>query len=258
MNYYPLINKNEVKIKYLDKGAILFIHCLVDKKIILNDTAKLIIDNCDGKNNVSDIVRIVYEKYQKIDIATIQKDVMDALKICDKYGIINWKKRMNPFIQYSCYKGLGFHEIYLNSQYLIKYKFQNNFSNIKTNTSQIMDKDIFSQLLYLNYAKAYFIKKNDTPVALVILNNEQTNYIWKIVEISYSEHFDIKNEFNIIAGYIAKNLKENLYHNSKYALGFYIDIDPKDEESIKSMGFKKQGLLKDENNKDISSMWMVL
>lgn len=260
MNYYPLINKNEVKIKYVDKGAVAFIHCLVDEKIILNDTAKFIMDNCNGENDVLNIVKIIYEKYKYIDIKTIQNDVMESLKVFDKYGVIDWKKRMNPFILFKNYKGLEFHEIYLNSLYFIKYSFQNNIRNININKNQIMNKDIFSQLLYLNYTKAYFVRKNEILVTLVIMNNEPTNYIWKIVEISYNTNpnFDIKNEFNTIASYMARDLKESLYHDSKYKLGIYIDIESENQQFIESMGFEKKGLLRYENDKDILSMWMIL
>lgn len=97
-------------------------------------------------------------------------------------------------------------------------------------------------MLYSNYTKAYFVRKNEIPVTLVIMNNEPTNYIWKIVEISYNtnSNFDIKNEFNTIASYMARDLKESLYHDSKYKLGIYIDIESENQQFIESMGFEKK------------------
>lgn len=258
MNYYPLINKNKVKIKYISNGAILFIHCLVDKKITLNETAKNIYEICNGGNSISDIENYLLKKHLNADKKIIQNDVMKVLRIFDNYGIISWKNGMNPFIKYEFYKGLKIHKIYLNSLHLLKCNFQHSVYNVKFNKNKPIDINVFSQMLYLNYAKAYFIQKNEVPVALVILNNAETNYIWKFIEISYNDCFKTDDDFKKIAAFIASDLKENLYENVENELGFYIDIDLKNKNLLESMGFKRQGLLKEENEKDILSMWMTL
>lgn len=58
MNYYPIINKNVIKVKSIDDKTIIFLKELNEKKIILNNAAKAIFDSCDGSNDLCEIIKI--------------------------------------------------------------------------------------------------------------------------------------------------------------------------------------------------------
>lgn len=81
MNYYPIINKNVIKVKLIDDKTIIFLKELNEKKIILNNTAKAIFDSCDGNNSLCEIIKINagdcgLKKQQNKDIMEILKNLM--------------------------------------------------------------------------------------------------------------------------------------------------------------------------------------
>ena len=95
MNYYPIINKNVIKVKSIDDKTIIFLKELNEKKIILNNAAKAIFDSCDGSNGLCEIIKInagdcELKKQQN-------KDIMEILKKFNDYGILLWRHNENPF-----------------------------------------------------------------------------------------------------------------------------------------------------------------
>lgn len=66
------------------------------KELICNPTAYQVLTSCNGKNCVSDIYRILENRYPKVDKERIRMDINKTLITFSRVGIVNWNG-INPF-----------------------------------------------------------------------------------------------------------------------------------------------------------------
>lgn len=91
-NFYPLFSEEYVSYLYDEKHERYLIskqYRMLDK-LVLNKEGKIILENCNGENNIEDIITKLGEIYPKVPYKTLNNDVNNLLFTCWRVGIIKW------------------------------------------------------------------------------------------------------------------------------------------------------------------------
>lgn len=259
MNYYPLINRNLINIKDFSDERVIYLNELNFKKMSLNKNAKFIFDNCDGKNNIQDLVSLYLNTYNinEDNRLNVQKDIDDVLCVLNGYGIISWIYQQDPFVKCKKINNLEIYPVQLNNRYLIKERFQNSLYSIGITKETVYNNQLITNGIYTKLINSYFIKKDNKKCSCIMINMIENPSVWQVMAIFYNENFDSIEDFTEIYNYISLDLKKNM-HKKKIQLGFYMNVKQNDIEKCRLFGFQEKGCLKHEADTDIYSMWHVM
>lgn len=255
MNYYPIINKNVIKVKSIDDKTIIFLKELNEKKIILNNAAKAIFDSCDGSNGLCEIIKInagdcELKKQQN-------KDIMEILKKFNDYGILLWRHNENPFFKAQCIDNMKIYNVRLDTMYLIKNKFKYSLFNIDGTENDVYDKKFLTNGIYSKLIKIYYIEHNMKPLSLIIFVASGTGVTWQLNRMYYNDNSIIFENFINFLKYVKNDLSSTVYKKDT-SIGFYINTKSGDKKIYEELGFREKGLLKYESSSNLHSMWAVI
>lgn len=260
MNYYPIINKKECFLKQIDDKTILYIKRLSNKTIALNQTAKYIMDLCDGYNNIENIITNVIDSFE-VDDGEEDKVKMDTIKflqIMDKYGVIAWKKMNNPFEEkYTC-GNITIIKIGLSTLYRTRLKFLHSIRDAKEDKEGYYNKDMYVQGIYNDFLQCYYLEKDGKPSALIELQIGDIDRIWEVKRISYNNNFNLKKDFKTLLNKIHKDMIEITYKNNELKLGYVLNVTEEFVETGNQLGFNKKFVLEKEIDGKLYSMWITL
>lgn len=254
MTFYPLMNRNKIKVKKAEDKMIIFLKELNDKKIILNKSAMDILYACDGSHSIEDIINSSLSNFGFTEER--RDDIVKTLKRYNEYGMIVWKNNKNPFFNSMYVNGIDIYGIGINDLYLLKKKFENKIFGADVN--EIVDRSVLINGIYLKLIRIYYFEKNNKPLSLIFFTATGSSYIWKISRILYNDEFLLSNEFNSFLDYYMKNdISTSSHYQKNMSVGFYIDVKKEDVKTCKNLGFENKGILKYEADSDLYSMWII-
>lgn len=97
MNYIPLFSNNQIYIDRDEKMKRIVSNKII-KPIVINDTCDFIIQQCNGKNRIKDIIDNIIEYYANTPpMRQIQYDVLNTLYSLWMLKLLKWIKGQHPF-----------------------------------------------------------------------------------------------------------------------------------------------------------------
>ncbi len=215
----------------------------IERKI-LNETSKIILDECNGKNTVKDIIDFLCQKYPEVDRKTIDKDVKTALMNLWSNDIINWKTE-NPLMRE--------YEIKIDSKYDIRIGFEEDTRNLieylKENREfeSPIDAVPISEPLFIRHAMftlnhVFFIVEENKQIRSVIAVNIFRNS--SVVAIGNISNLDI--DLKKVMPNLVSLLNNFLIHKRTKVRVFLKSDDESLIGKFQDAGFVKTALLKKE------------
>ncbi|SHE90093.1 MULTISPECIES: PqqD family peptide modification chaperone [Clostridiaceae] len=256
-NFYPLFSEEYVSYLYDEENGRRY---LISKqyrsldKLVLNREGKIILDNCNGKNTIADIIKKLGEIYPEVPYETLNNDVNNLLFTCWRIGIIQW---LNLDINLSS----PYHDLFnntidnytcsiLSGENLIKIFSQTN--NLKCKNKYIpafvFNENTLRDYSFYNIEQYCAITHIDKLVMLFGISRKNSKSLTVEINFYYldEEHLDKKESLsNFIQWAIEVFSKfSNTRFNSIEATALKNDIHS--QKIIEGFGFKKVGELKSE------------
>lgn len=240
---------------------------------MLNGISKHILDLCDGKKTVEEIVEILLKEYKGAERKRIEGDLAGTLFNFMRIRIINWKgengMNNNPFLAQDEEDLKGGFTLSLcteNDIRILQKRFAKFFASAERLPDKVKyffgnDKREFTnfitirQFLYSYYKDFFVIKKNAEIEGVIVVHPAQEVFLNSAI----IQLIDSPKEILMVAIKKVKEYYSNCSYKKVNTLRIYIpENDVEVEEKIKECGFKCEGIREKEYLEDINLKVYVL
>lgn len=212
----------------------------------INPTSRFILDKIREKKTISEILKILIEKYPEIDEVKLKTDLIDFIKELNDMNFLHWS--INPFVEAT---KKYFDEYILLLDDIKNIKNHIDIEDIKYDDLLIKKVDLSEQrlevLTFLKREVFFSLKRGEDYILVLRVSNRFSGIWFKIAYIN--NDFDLSKESYI--------LKESLktaceYYRNEYERKYGINFGSKiityftDYEDIKlysSIGFNVEGMI---------------
>lgn len=240
---------------------------------MLNRTGKQILDLCDGKSTVKNMVEILLKEYSGVERKRIENDLVKTLYNFTQTRIISWKGKNsmnnNPFLNHEAEKLDGEYTISLCTEddiRILQKRFAKFFSSreklpgmekyfLGNDMREFANFVTLRQFLF-SYSKDFFIiYKNNKIEGVIVVHPVQEVYLNSAI----IQMIDMPNEILTVAIKKIKEYYSNWPYKTINSLRIYIpENDAEVEEEIIKCGFKLEGIREREYLENINLKVYVL